>query len=71
MLALGRPCPNSMHPRYMCVHAKAKIRNQQTSNGKKEMHRKCAKGTKKTSKIDMASIAYGGRHDKQQDKQAN
>ena len=35
LLALGRLCPSSKRPHSMCVHAKAKIRNQQTSNGRK------------------------------------
>ena len=35
LLAPGRPCPRSMHPRSMCVHAKAKTRNKQTSNRRK------------------------------------
>ena len=35
LLALRRPCPSSMRPRSMCVHAKVKKRNQQTSNGRK------------------------------------
>ena len=67
LLALGRPCPNSMRPRSMFVHAKAKTRNQQTSNGRKKMQRACERGIKQISKIDMASIAYGKRHDEPQD----
>ena len=55
LLALGRPCPNSMRPRSMCVHAKAKTRNQQTSNGKKEMRRACERGINQISMIDMAN----------------
>ena len=35
----GKPCPSSMRPRSMCVHAKAKTRNHQTSNGKEKMRR--------------------------------
>ena len=34
LFVLGKPCPCSMHPHSMCVHAKAKMRNQQTSNGR-------------------------------------
>ena len=30
-----KSCPSSMRPRSMCVYAKAKTRNQQTSNGRK------------------------------------
>ena len=71
LLAPRRLCPSSMRPHSICVHAKTRTRNQQTSNGKKKMCRYCAKGTKQTSKIDMASIAYGRRHDEPQDKQAN
>ena len=55
LLAPGRPCPRAMRPRSMCVHAKARTRNQQISNGKKEMCRACEKGIKQTSMIDMAS----------------
>ena len=35
LLALGRPCPSSIRPRSMCVHAKVKTRNQHASNGRK------------------------------------
>ena len=35
LLALGRLCPSSVRPRSMCVHAKARTRNQQISNGRK------------------------------------
>ena len=35
LLTPGRPCPNSKHPCSMCVHAKAKTRNQQTNNRRK------------------------------------
>ena len=35
LLALEKPCPSPMRPRSMCVHPKAKTRNQQTSNGRK------------------------------------
>ena len=36
LLALGRPCPNSMHPRSMCIHTKAKTRNhRQAMEGKR------------------------------------
>ena len=34
LLAPGEPCPSSIHPRSMCVHAKAETRNRQTSNGR-------------------------------------
>ena len=35
LLAPGKPCPISMRPYSMCVHAKAETRNQETSNGRK------------------------------------
>ena len=35
LLMPGESCPSSMHPRSMCVHAKAETRNRQTSNGRK------------------------------------
>ena len=35
LLAPWRSCPSSMRPCSMCVHAKTKTRNQQTSNGRK------------------------------------
>ena len=47
------------------------VLTQQTSNGRKKMQRTCEKGIKQISMIDMASIAYGRRHDKPQDKQTN
>ena len=71
LLAPGRSCPSSIRPHSMCVHAKAKIRNQQTSNGKKKMQRAQGRGIKQISMVDMASIAYGMRHDEPQDKQTN
>ena len=43
----------------------------QTSNGRKKMQRTCERGIKQISMIDMASIAYGRRDDKPQDKQTN
>ena len=36
LLAPRRTCPSSMRLCSMCVHAKAKTRNQQTSNGRKD-----------------------------------
>ena len=71
LLVPRRPCPNFMCPRSMCVHAKAMIRNQQTSNGRKKMQRACEKGIKQIGMVDMANIAYGRRHDKPQDKQTD
>ena len=35
------------------------------------MQKACERGIKQTSVIDMASIAYGTRHDKPQDKKIN
>ena len=35
------------------------------------MQRACERGIKRVSMIDMASIAYGRRHDKPQHKQTN
>ena len=35
------------------------------------MQRACERGIKQISMVDMASIAYGKRHDKPQDKQTN
>ena len=35
------------------------------------MQRACERGIKQISMIDMASIAYGRRHDKPQDRQKN
>ena len=55
-LAPRKPCPSSMHPRSMCVHEKAKTRNQQTSNGKKKVQKAYGRGIKQTTVIDMASI---------------
>ena len=46
LLALGRSCPSSVHPHFMYVHAKIKTRNQQKSNGKKEMCRAYERGIK-------------------------
>ena len=42
MLTPGKLCLSSMCPRSICVHAKEKIRNQQTSKGRKKCreHRK-------------------------------
>ena len=60
LLAPGRLCPSSKRPRSMCVHAKAKTKNQQTSNGRK----RCKEHMKrhKTDKFD--------RHGKQRSKKA-
>ena len=56
LLAPRKPCPSSMRSHSMCVHAKAKTRNQQTSNEKKNVQRAYGKGIKQTNVIDMASI---------------
>ena len=44
--------------------------NRQAMEGKK-MQKACERGIKQISMIDMASIAYGRRHDEPQDKQTN
>ena len=69
LLVLGRPCPSSMRPSSICVHAKAKKRNQQTSNGRKQMQRACGKGIKLISMIGMASKEARKQANKQKDKQ--
>ena len=63
LLALGRPCPNSM-----CVYAKAKTRNQQTSNGKEKMQSAYEGDIKQISMIDLASKE---RESKQTSEKAN
>ena len=50
LLVLGRLCPNSKCLHSICVHAKAKTRNQQTSNGRKK-YKELRKG-RKANKLD-------------------
>ena len=63
LLALGRLCPNSKCPRSMCVHAKAKAkaRNQETSN-----ERKRCKEHMKRPKVDKHD-----KHGKQRNQKAS
>ena len=61
LLAPGRLCPSSKRPRSMCVHAKAKTKNQQTSNGRKR-----CKEHMKRHKVDKHD-----RHGKQRSKKAS
>ena len=69
MLVEEHPDKISQSHHCVCVHAKAKARNQQTSNEKRKMQKACERGIKQTSMIDTGSIAYGRRDDKPQDKQ--
>ena len=50
-----RLCPSSKCPCSMCIHAKAKTINQQTSNGREIMQSAYERGIKQISIIDMAS----------------
>ena len=63
LLALGRLCPNSKYPRSICVHAKVKKRNQQTSNGRKRYKEHTKKH--KTNKHDR----HGKKRSKKAEKQ--
>ena len=69
LLAPGKLCPSSMYPRFMCVHAKAKITNQQTNNGKKKVQRAYGRGIKLANVIGMASIETRMRVNKRESKQ--
>ena len=64
-----RPCPSSMRPCSMCVHAKAKTRNQQTGNGKKKIQKAYERGIKQLSTIDMASKETRKQANKRESKQ--
>ena len=44
-----------MCPHTICAHSKVGTKNQQTSNGKKEMRRAYERSKKQISMIDMAS----------------
>ena len=52
----------------MCVHAKPKTINQQTSNEKKKVQRAYGRGIKWTNVIDMASIETRMRANKREGK---
>ena len=62
--------PSSKRPRFMCVHAKAKTRNQQTSNGRKKIKKAYERGIKQLSMIGMASKETRKQANKQEGKQA-
>ena len=71
LLALGKPCPSSMCPCFVCVHAKAVTRSQQTSNGRKrckEYGRKRCKEYMKRQKTDECD--RHGKHSRKARKQA-
>ena len=52
----------------MCVHAKGKDKKLVDKQWKEIVQRVYERGIKQINMIDMASIAYGKRQDKQQDK---
>ena len=72
LLAPRRPCPSSMRLRSMCVHAKAKTRNQQTSNGRKrcEKYMKRHK-TDEHNRHDKHSMKASKQVEKQTSKKMN
>ena len=53
----------------MCVFAKAKTINQQTSKGKEEIQRAYERGIKHISMVDMTSKETRKQANKQEDKQ--
>ena len=69
LLVLRRLCPISKCPLSMCVHAKAKTRNQQTSYGRKR-YKEHMKRHKIVSMIGMASKRARKQAYKQKGKQA-
>ena len=64
LLALKRQCASSVRSRFVCVHAKAKTRNQQKSDGRKE-----CKGYMKRHKSNKHNI-HGKESNKDASKQA-
>ena len=58
-----------MCPHTICAHSKVGTKNQQTSNGKKEMRRAYERGKKQISMIDMASKETRKQPNKQKGKQ--
>ena len=70
LLALRRTCLSSILPRSVCLHAKERTRNQQTSNGKKKMRKAYERGIKPISMIDMVSRETRKQANKREGKQA-
>ena len=69
LLVLGRPCPISIYPHSMCVHAKTKTRTR-NKQWKEKMQRVYERSIKKISMIDMASKETRKQANKSEGKQA-
>ena len=64
LLAPRRPCPNSMHPHSMCVHAKAKTRKPADKQWKEYAWIK-AQGRKANKQDRYGKHSMGQGHGKQ------